>query len=381
MGNATSPSVTDTQAVEAELRRLQEERYVARYESDRTPKFFFSVVAFAALLAGLPFIPVVRNFLGVAPLTLGLGLLSQIGIIGAATLAAHRGGILGRSHLVLERAESIGVAMFAAFLVRASNTATSIFWLISVMHAFFGSQETMHAKWNHRAHGICLGLVAASFAAEGRFGDAAVSLFFTLLLLFLANSNYVAAKRELRLQAERNVLLVENERNRIARDLHDGLGASLASLAWTAEGAVGERARLLLGELREVVRGLKATDMPLATLSESLAVSCRPLAAKCSFRIEHDGDTVVRAEHCLELTLMVREAVRNAAQHAGATNIRVRLTPSAVLIEDDGRGLPENAIETSQGGLSHLVRRAELLGGTVTFARRDEGGTRVAIRY
>jgi signal transduction histidine kinase len=384
MGSAQPRGVNDA-AVDAEIVRLQEERYVARYQADRTLKFYLSVVAFAVVLAALPLIPIVRGFLRVGPVTLGLALLTQVVIIGAATLAAHRpGGILGPAHRDLERFESIGVAAFAAFLIRASDTATSIFWLIAVMHALFGAQETLYAKWNHHAHGVCLALVGLSFAAQGRFGDAAAVFFFTVLLLFLAHSNYAAARREVRLQAERNVLLVENERQRIARDLHDGLGAGLASLAWTADGAVGDRARMLLGELREVVRGLKATDMQLAPFADALAASCRPLAKTCALDFRHDGDGLVRAEVCLELTLMVREAVRNAAEHAGAKRIAVALVgaPDAfeVLIEDDGRGLPEGAIEASKGGLSHLRRRAELLGGTLAFARPSTGGTRITIR-
>lgn len=382
----TAPAIVNEPAVRAEIHRIAEERYVARYTSERTGRFFLSVVAFAAILSALPLIPIVRGFLHVGPMTLAVAMAVVLVAIGTATLAAHSaGGILGAAHQKADRVESIVIAVVAAGLIRASDQVMSIFWLISVMHAMTAAQDTRHAKWSQSAHGFSLGVVALSFATAGRFADAAAAVFFTILLLFLASSAYAAAAREIRLQAERNVLLVDNERQRIARDLHDGIGAQLASLAWTTEGEVGERARIMLGELRDVVKGLKANDMRLGALVESLAVSCKPLAQSCALELTHEGDVLVRAETCLELTLIAREAIRNAAQHASASRIDVRFAFAhdvlTLCIADDGHGLAEDKIADSRGGLSHLRRRAEILGGDLRFDRPAPGqqGTRIVL--
>lgn len=387
MGNAPSlkanADALPDDVVRAEVQRILEQRYLERYIDTRTLKYFLGIVGFGVAFAVFPFIRSVREFLHVGPLGMILPTAGVVGAIGLATLAAHGpGGILGKPHRNAERAESVAVAAFSAFMIRAAGTATSIFWLLSVMHALYGAQEAMHAKWNYRAHGVLLGLVALSFALEGHFGDAAASAFFVLLLMFLSQSNHAVVLREIRREAERNVALVEGERQRIARDLHDGIGAQLASLAWTAEGDIGERARVLLNELREVVRGLKATDMQLGPFAESLASSCRALTKGAKFDLATEGDALVRAEVGLEVMLIVREAVRNAAQHAEPKRIDVKLAVTdgqlRVSVEDDGRGLAPGAEDASRGGLSHLSRRAAVLGGTIAFERPNVG-TRIAL--
>lgn len=387
MGNPSSlkanANALPDDVVRAEVQRILEQRYLERYIDTRSLKYFLGIVGFGVAFAVFPFIRAVREFLHVGPLGMILPSAGVVAAIGLATLAAHGpGGILGQAHRNAERAESVAVAAFSAFMIRVSGSATSIFWLLSVMHALYGAQDALHAKWNYRSHGVLLGLVALSFVIEGKVGDGVASAFFVVLLLFLSQSNHNVVLREIRAEAERNVALVEGERQRIARDLHDGIGAQLASLAWTAEGDIGERARVLLNELREVVRGLKATDMQLGPFAESLASSCRALTKGAAFDLATEGAALVRAEVGLEVMLIVREAVRNAAQHAEPKRIDVKLAAVAgelrVTIEDDGRGLAPGAEDVSHGGLSHLTRRAAVLGGTIAF-ERPSTGTRVAL--
>ncbi|MBX3234484.1 MAG: ATP-binding protein [Labilithrix sp.] len=403
MGAEEPTRVSDAE-LRAEMERLIEERYVASLAPQRSWGFFAGVVAFAVLLAGLTFVPIVRRFLGVGPALMVPALAGPVVAIAVATVAARaRGGITGRAHKTAERVETACTAAFAAALVVASGSATSIFWLISIMHVVTYSQELQHARFTQLAHGACLGAAAIAFGANGHVADAAGIAFFTLLLLFFARAQEASARKALELTAERNVmraryegLLVDRERRRIARDLHDGLGAQLASIAWSADAIAGteadrdalaelsRRARSTLGELREVVHGLKAADMRVGELAASIEETCRALATSCELAVASDGDAVVRADQCLEVTLIVREAVRNAAQHASAKRIGVRLFVDAgalvVRVEDDGRGLSPDRIAESRGGLSHLKQRAELLAGALTFEAPPAGGTAVVVR-
>jgi two-component system, NarL family, sensor kinase len=75
------------------------------------------------------------------------------------------------------------------------------------------------------------------------------------------------------------------------------------------------------------------------------------------------------------------EAVTNAVRHAEATRCRVRIEARdelAVEIEDDGRGIPADAVPDV--GLESIRARAEELGGTVRLERPADGGTRVVAR-
>jgi signal transduction histidine kinase len=197
------------------------------------------------------------------------------------------------------------------------------------------------------------------------------------------------------LQRRLEIMVVEEERRRIARDLHDGLGAELTLLAWAASSSTGagasdqrlqelsQRARASLHELRRVVSGLKAPDMRVAELGALLEDSCRELVEPVSrFRLEVAGNGTLRGNVCLQVSLVVREAVRNAVTHAAPSSVSVSLDARSELVisvENDGASLPPEAAEKSRGGLSHLRERADLLGGTL-FVEPLSAGTRVSLR-
>jgi signal transduction histidine kinase len=248
-------------------------------------------------------------------------------------------------------------------------------------------------------------VVAAAFLAQGLVADAVVVAFFGVVLFFLARTQEQTGRWFLKLQAERDALgrqvealLVEKERERIARDLHDGLGAQLAALAWTADALtldakagdgqqlsdISERARAGLTELRRFLSGLEAQPMRLAELARTVERDGRKLVPpRVRYCVEHRGDAQLTGEHCFHLGLMIREAVRNAIQHGQASSVRVLLERRAggelyVEIADDGAGVSESSVESSRGGIRHLEQRAALLGATVVI-RGTSGGTTVQI--
>lgn len=204
---------------------------------------------------------------------------------------------------------------------------------------------------------------------------------------------------------ERLVLAREEERRRLRRDLHDGLGPSLAAIGLRAEAAgatlahdPAEAQRLLselgtdvqatLADVRRLVEGLR----PPALDELGLVGAIRAQAA----RLAGDGTS-----SAIEITVVaeplplpelpaavevaayriVAEALTNAVRHAGARTCRVRLEAAddlAVEVVDDGRGLPRGV--THGAGLESIHARAAELGGTVRVERRRGGGTRVLAR-
>jgi signal transduction histidine kinase len=204
---------------------------------------------------------------------------------------------------------------------------------------------------------------------------------------------------------ERLVLAREEERRRLRRDLHDGLGPSLASIGLRAEAAtatmatdpaqarrlldeLGAEVQTTLADIRRLVDGLR----PPALDELGLVGAIRAQAV----RLAGDGTssaveiTVVAAPlplpdlpAAVEVAAyrIVAEALTNATRHAEAQTCRVRLVAGDELtieVVDDGRGLPRGVIHGT--GLESMHARAAELGGTVRIERRRGGGTRVLAR-
>ncbi len=206
---------------------------------------------------------------------------------------------------------------------------------------------------------------------------------------------------DLRASRERLVAAREEERRRLRRDLHDGIGPTLAAIGMRA-GAAETRladdpeaaARLLVelqaeiaaavGDVRRLVDGLRPP-----AIDEVGLVGALRLAAD---RLESPGAPVldVGADGPLpELPAAVEvaayrigtEAMMNAVRHARAARCTLRLvggTDLTVIVEDDGRGIGDAA--GSGAGLSSMQERAAELGGECRLEKRSGGGTRVIAR-
>jgi two-component system NarL family sensor kinase len=225
---------------------------------------------------------------------------------------------------------------------------------------------------------------------------------------------------DLQRSRERLVATREEERRRLRRDLHDGLGPTLASFALKLEGArklvrrKPEDAEVLLSRLTEQtqdtvmdVRRLVYGLRPPALDDLGLVAAIRQQAESHGF-VAHEafsgatGDGV-SGETGLVFSLeapgnmptlpaavevacyrIAQEAITNVARHAYAKTCRVRLSVdrgASVLeleITDDGAGIPGDRV--AGVGLSSMRERAEELGGTCKVEPGPQGGTRVLAR-
>jgi two-component system sensor histidine kinase DesK len=199
-----------------------------------------------------------------------------------------------------------------------------------------------------------------------------------VLRLVERNAQLAAAREEI---AE---LAVVNERNRLARDLHDLLGHSLTVVAVKAELAgrlvrrAPERAETELAEIQRLAREA-LTDVRSAvggyrevSLGAELARAHSALtAAGIEPVLPADAGAVPENRHEL-FGWAVREGVTNVVRHSGAEHCWVRLTARAVEIDDDGQG---PGVPAGVGhGLVGLRERVAAAGGTLTVARSAEGG-------
>ncbi|MDP8957251.1 MAG: histidine kinase [Actinomycetota bacterium] len=200
---------------------------------------------------------------------------------------------------------------------------------------------------------------------------------------------------------------IENERNRIARDLHDGpvQGISAAALSLEAarlmvEAGDSTRAATMLqsisAELSEEALNLRRvmSDLRPPVLEErGLIPAVYDLAARLQrefgipVSVQAQSDSEVPEDIETIAYRVLQEALSNVGKHAQATRVNVRVEAAAgtlqVSVEDNGRGFdPESAREflrRGKVGLASMRERAELAGGTFTIRSSRGGGTAVMV--
>jgi len=204
--------------------------------------------------------------------------------------------------------------------------------------------------------------------------------------------------RLLRVSHETVINTREAERRRLSRDLHDGLGPTLAALALSVDAArvrlttdpesvepsllaLRERMTTAMGDIRELVHGLR----PPALDRLGLLGAVRELAADIPEpRVDVRCEDPPQLSPVQEVTAyrIIQEALTNARRHAQATSVELRIAERdgglEITVSDDGRGLPRQP--RAGLGLTSMRERASELGGTFTVASRPGGGTVVTAR-
>ena len=236
-------------------------------------------------------------------------------------------------------------------------------------------------------HGI---LIIANRPAEAGHADDDLSMLTTF-----AGHAALALERA-RAREEREMLVVLEDRERIARDLHDvviqrlfATGLRLQTAARLAvRPEVVERVSASVDDLDTTIRDIRTAIFELRTpTSAGLRVELRAAidaaAESLGFRpgVELSGplDSAVPDAVRPDLLAMTGEALSNVVRHAGATAVRVVVQVEhrrlAVTVSDNGVGLPPGADE--HGGLPSMRARAERHGGSFEIRRLDPTGTEV----
>jgi signal transduction histidine kinase len=203
-------------------------------------------------------------------------------------------------------------------------------------------------------------------------------------------------------QAE--VLAVVEERNRLARDLHDSVNQSLYGMSLSAEAAarhlaaghidtaagqlreLRETAQYALQEMRLLIFELRPPVLEQEGLAAALQARLQAVEGRVglatTLRVEGDGRLPPLVES--ELDRITQEALNNALKHAQAHRIDVQLRQNdrtvALEIADDGVGFDPGTTEARGGfGLRGMAERATRLGGRLAVESRPGGGTRVRV--
>jgi len=356
--------------------------------------------AIVALFACAPMIPAVRRELHVSPedVALSLGLFWLVATAGAVVF--HTKGPQSRVYKLFDPIETAATQVCVLSLVFLSGRGDSFFWLPAIVHMMILGSYGRLVRFNYILLTSLPALLSAAFAIRGDIGSGAMCLVIGALGVFvywfmLSISRKLAAA-ETALAETR----VREERQRIARDIHDGIGADLAALDWRLRGLRAHQpaiaaeideltSRLGNGsaELRTIVWALRTPSRSWADIVAYLrqrAIELCGHGIRLDVVDEGDGGVTDRAgEVALDYMRAVLEMVRNAVRHADAKQIRVTLrsgpTGLSATVEDNGRGLPSAALETSQGGLANLKHRVSRAGGTIEAIGPAKGGTQILV--
>ncbi|WP_344687469.1 sensor histidine kinase [Blastococcus jejuensis] len=190
---------------------------------------------------------------------------------------------------------------------------------------------------------------------------------------------------------ERLVVAREEERKRLRRDLHDGLGPALAGLTLkldTARNLLGDDPLLremradvqaTITDVRRIVDGLRPVALDELGLVESLRrlVDRAPSGGPAVRLVAEEADSPAAAVE-LAAYRIVQEALTNVLRHSGAGECEVRVQGDdgtlVVRVSDDGRG-PAALDRRTGSGLETMRERAEELGGSLELLDRPGGGT------
>ncbi|MFM6853019.1 MAG: sensor histidine kinase [Sphingopyxis sp.] len=262
-------------------------------------------------------------------------------------------------------------------------------------------------------------LYPESGMGEGNLFNAAPFLMLAMVVAFLARNirlfqsqsalnAMLAAKVEQREQQlaaahRRERLLVrkqahDDERRRIMRDLHDGLGSQLMSMLLAARVGIAEPEQVADG-LQSVVDEMRLMVDSMDSVGESLGSALLIFRQRVQPRVESAGlafgwDQQADADlagygprDVLQVFRVMQEAVTNALKHAGASRIDVHIRPVgagagagvAIAIVDDGRGFSAAMDAVAGRGLTNMRSRAAAVDGELTVQPGTGGGTTVTL--
>lgn len=193
---------------------------------------------------------------------------------------------------------------------------------------------------------------------------------------------------------------LREERVRIARDMHDQVGASLTELCMLSDLAQEDRnnpahlsrlartARKAVADMDEIVWAVNPEHDDLASLLDYIAQQALdqtgPAGLRCRLDIpEASPNRPLTADFRHHTLLIVREAVNNAIKHAQATEIRIQANLGgrslSLAITDDGRGLQGEPSSPVGNGLKNMSSRAADLSGTFKITHAAGTGTTVQV--
>jgi signal transduction histidine kinase len=246
-------------------------------------------------------------------------------------------------------------------------------------------------------------LVVAQRSPRERYSHRDLALLQDLARPIAVAAHAAALTRDLQRSRESLVAAREEERRRIRRDLHDGLGPALAGVAFGLDAARNTLAanpeataatlaelktevQASISDVRRLIYELRPPALDQFGLVPALQQYAARLAERGVLDVSVSAPDLPPLPAAVEVAAyrIVTEALTNAARHSGARHTAVSFTVDdaqlRLEIADDGIGLPVRPDSRGTGlGLAAMAERAAELGGACSAAARDRGTSVVAV--
>lgn len=202
---------------------------------------------------------------------------------------------------------------------------------------------------------------------------------------------------EAKLREQQVILAVNQERDRLMREIHDGIGSNLVTALAVAEKqqhppeSVATLKRSL-SDLKLTVDSLEAVDgdvvVLLANLRHRLEPDLRDAGLKCTWSVEACPPlSWLDPVNALHLLRLMQEAISNVVRHAEASFVAIQCGMDLrgeregiqIEISDDGVGFSEYREPSKGRGLNSMRSRAKSLGGEIDFGQSEQSGGRVTV--
>jgi len=246
-------------------------------------------------------------------------------------------------------------------------------------------------------------VVAPFFYQEWWFRLAVVAAFTSCIIAVVRYVSFRRLRARLRLLEQQAAL--QRERARIAKDIHDDLGANLTQIAYLGELAhqdrgapdlVGERIRNISATARQAVKSLDEIVWAVNPRNDTLAHLLdyagqfavdylRLMDIRC--RLDFPAEIPPRelsTDLRHNLFLVIKEALHNIFKHAHATEVWLRVVVDdqalEVVLEDNGRGFASAPDDALADGLRNMRQRMTEIGGAFAVASQPGSGTKIKLR-
>lgn len=216
--------------------------------------------------------------------------------------------------------------------------------------------------------------------------------FLTIVLLLLAAATILITRYISRLALKRKIeelerkRMVDEERLRISREMHDDIGAGLTQITLISEASkikeIADTSRKLIGSMNEIIWSLKPENNTLEQLLAYLREQLNKLLEYSNIQYEinfpENGKGIyLNNSQLRNLFLVTKEIVHNSIKHSKAKNIRIKCIQQenklVFSIEDDGVGF-DTTKQFTGNGLRNIHRRIEELGGSLSVSSSPGNG-------
>ena len=229
-----------------------------------------------------------------------------------------------------------------------------------------------------------------------------VAIFLVIGIIVLTVQQYNRRKylrRIRRLQVQNEI---QQERERISRDLHDNLGAYAAAIASNVSAIQKDpdkndhnvfdqlkyNSQSIINQLNDTIWTLNREAISLTSISDRFKVflqKIQPNYPNVRLAVKENivEDKILSPEHALHLFRIMQESVNNSLRHSNCSNITIEIDSSNgwnVSIKDDGKGFPDQDEKLARGnGLKNMQQRCKEAGWQIYWKKNSPGGTEVII--